>query len=394
MINLIPRDLWEFRLEDLFSSFINQIIASANNSPKNIYIDELGNCLPVSSGRAALAVAIKSLALRPQARIGVPLFCCPVVFETIKKTGGKPVFIDCDQDTYCLSIRDLEKKIKSLDCLLVVHMFGHAADMDGILDIASGIPVIEDCAQALGSKYAGKMLGSYGKVSIFSFRSGKYISAGEGGAIFSADPVMFNMCINNVHGLPKPTLTEEIKHIFTNYLKSCLRRRPLYGIIGRRIWYAANKHGRIGREESLSIRKIYMSDYNLIIKRLKNINSMVLRQRNIADVYLRELRLDPEMLSWEKPKSYYNRIYFPIKFSSRKVRDEMAKALLELNIDSMKYLDQLATIARKYFGYDGGCQISEDLAERTLCIPCYYRLKESEVEKIIKSINCCWSRFS
>ncbi len=394
MIQLIPRDLWEYSLGDLLSNFIYQIDASAKDSSEYIFIDELGNCLPVCSGRVALAVAIKSLSLRPKARIGVPLFCCPVVFETIKQAGGQAVFIDCDQDTYCLSIKDLEKKIKFLDCLIVVHMFGHAADIDRIIDIARGIPVIEDCAQALGSKYADRRLGSYGTASIFSFRSGKYISAGEGGAIFSSDPVVFSMCNNIVHTLPKPNLSGEIKHLFTNYFKSCLRRRPLYGIIGRRIWYAANKHGRIGREESLLISKIHRSDYKLITKRLQYINYMVSRQRYIANLYLRELRLDPEMLSWERPKSYYNRIYFPIKFSSKKVRDRMADALLENNIDCMKYLDGLVPVARKYFGYLGGCQISEELSERTLCIPCYYRLKEFEVERIVHSINYCWNKFS
>ena len=73
----------------------------------------------------------------------------------------------------------LEKKREDLAALIVVHMFGHPAHMDEIRKVAAGIPIIEDCAHSLFSKYKGTYTGLLSTASFFSFRSGKYVSAGE-----------------------------------------------------------------------------------------------------------------------------------------------------------------------------------------------------------------------
>jgi len=91
-------------------------------------------------------------------------------------------------ENYCLSPADLKDKISSLKAIVLVHMFGHPADMEPILATCDGIPVIEDCAQSLFGKYKGTYTGFLSGYSFFSFRSGKYISAGEGSALFLKDP--------------------------------------------------------------------------------------------------------------------------------------------------------------------------------------------------------------
>ncbi|MGC8893094.1 MAG: DegT/DnrJ/EryC1/StrS family aminotransferase [Candidatus Saccharicenans sp.] len=392
MKNVIPRDLWDYRIGDLFYQLLYEIGAVGGNHEKYLHIKGLGKCLPISSGRAALVIAIKSLRLPPGARIGVPLFCCPVVFEAIERAGGQPVFIDCDKDTFCLSVNDLEKKVKNLNGLIVVHMFGNPANMDEILYTARNIPVIEDCAQALGSRYNNKALGQFGKISMFSFRSGKYISAGEGGAIFSNDQKIHEECARIVRLLPKPNIINEIKHLIMTATKSYFRQRPLYGLIGRRIWGSISNYGKISKRESISLSTIYKSDLALIKKRLRFLDMMVQNQRKIASIYLQELEIDKDMMCWEKPSTYYNRFYFPITFPSKQMRDRMAEFLLINNIDSMKYLDGLIPVARKHFGYEGGCPVSETLSERVLNLPCYYNLAEHEVEMIIKAFNSSWNK--
>ena len=123
----------------------------------------------------------------PAPQVGVPLFCCSVVFDAICQAGLTPRFIDSSVDDYNLSIEDLQKKRSGLAAVVPVHMFGKPADMDAIDAAAEGIPVIEDCAQSLLSTYKGRLTGLLSTVSFFSFRCGKYISAGEGSAIICRD---------------------------------------------------------------------------------------------------------------------------------------------------------------------------------------------------------------
>lgn len=102
-------------------------------------------------------------------------------------------------------------------------MFGQVADMPAILKIMQDKPVIEDCAQSLGSSINGKLTGKFGSISIFSFRSGKYINAGEGAAIYCREPELKMRLGNDIRSLHEPAQSEEIKHVVETYLRSQLK---------------------------------------------------------------------------------------------------------------------------------------------------------------------------
>jgi dTDP-4-amino-4,6-dideoxygalactose transaminase len=102
--------------------------------------------------------------------------------------GGNPKFVDINSDTYCLDNDDLTEKIsKSTRAIIPVQLFGGCADMDFITGIAKdyGAYVIEDAAQALGTKYKGQFAGTIGDCGIFSFNQSKLISCGEGGMLIT-----------------------------------------------------------------------------------------------------------------------------------------------------------------------------------------------------------------
>ena len=155
----------------------------------------------------------------------MPLYCCPVVFRAIALAGCVARFIDVDDSTFCMSAKDLAAKRSELDAVIAVHMFGNMCDMPRLQAAASDIPFIEDCALSLGSELAGRMAGSFGAISIFSFRSGKYLSVGEGGALFSNDAGARSKAAEFIAGLPAPTFVEEVLHIAKAYLKSRLRSK-------------------------------------------------------------------------------------------------------------------------------------------------------------------------
>ena len=158
MIGLIPGEYWEHRFSDLLRGF------AAAMGPKKQrempYVSGMGKFIPVRSGRAALVAALKALNLPLGARIGVPLYCCPVVFKAIVAAGCKARFIDIDPATYCMSAGDLFAKRSQVDAVIAVHMFGNLCNIPGLEEAVPGKPIIEDCAQSLGSKLNGRMAGS------------------------------------------------------------------------------------------------------------------------------------------------------------------------------------------------------------------------------------------
>ena len=185
-VNLIPRNNWDDGWDALLSATaaIYHHVEEAPNVANLFQQDPIWT----NAGRTSLYAILVALELPAGSEVGVPLFCCSVVFDAIAQAGLRPRFIDSNTEDYNLSVEDLRNKRSDLAAVIPVHMFGKPADMDAINDAANGIPVIEDCAQAILSTYRGRPAGLLSTVSFFSFRCGKYISAGEGSAIICKDP--------------------------------------------------------------------------------------------------------------------------------------------------------------------------------------------------------------
>jgi dTDP-4-amino-4,6-dideoxygalactose transaminase len=388
MINLLPRDNWEYSLVDL----VHGLAASAGRreQPEKIHIAQLGGCIPVNSGRAGLVAAIKALDLPPGACVGVPLYCCPIVFSAISSAGCTMRFIDIEPDTFCMSPQDLTRKRQGIDAVIAVHMFGNICDIGKLREVIRDIPIIEDCAQALGSKIGARMAGSLGTVSFFSFRSGKYLSAGEGGALFTDDPRIESRIIELIGDMPVPTRVEEFSHIVKIYIKSKLRRKPLYGLVGHLLWDVYNRKFSSEDNSDILLMQIHLADLKLIKKRLFFLNEYIDKQRSNAEIYSTVMELDPAMLCTEKPGTFYNRCYFPITFSSREQRDFMATHLLGRGIDTMKFIDDVVKVAERHYGYRGGCPVSEQLSKSVLVIPNYHTLGKTDVQRVADIVSQGW----
>jgi perosamine synthetase len=162
------------------------------------------------SGTAALHLALVSCGIGPGSIVVAPALTFVATANPVSYVGASPVFMDCD-DSLCMDMEKLEAYFseecvfkggslvdKSLGlpvkAVLVTHVFGNCADMEGLVHIAGkyGVAVIEDAAEAVGSfyvsgKYAGKMLGTIGDVGAYSFNGNKIITTGGGGMLVSGD---------------------------------------------------------------------------------------------------------------------------------------------------------------------------------------------------------------
>lgn len=152
----------------------------------------------LSSGTAALHLALIILGVKSGDEVLVSTFTFSASVNPIVYQGACPVFIDSETDTWNMDPVLLEKALKDraakntlhkVKAIVVVHLYGMPAKMDEIMEVANryDIPVIEDAAEALGSKYKDKPLGSFGKMGILSFNGNKIITTSGGGALLSND---------------------------------------------------------------------------------------------------------------------------------------------------------------------------------------------------------------
>ena len=313
------------------------------------------------------------------------------MLKAIEHADCQPQFIDVESDTFCISAQDLTNKIDQVDAVIAVHMFGNMSDMQALRAITKDKPIIEDCAQALDSRIGDSIAGSFGDIAFFSFRSGKYLSAGEGGAVFSVNEEFRDSIGKSIKSLQDASKLNDIVHTFKTYIRSKLRSKPLYGLVGYQLWALYNKSINPSTNASIIINNIYKSDHAIAARRIKSIDDAITKQRDNALFYAQNLKLEQGMTCTEKPGVFYNRYIYPIIFPSQKQRDLMAKYMYIHGIGAIKPYHDIAAIATKYHGYRGDCPVSEKIAERVLAIPSHYHLREKERQYIAGCLNEGWA---
>ncbi len=149
------------------------------------------HCIGVGNGTDALEIALEALNLPAGSEVIVPANSFIASSEAVTRAGLKVVFCDVDVGSMIMTPETIEKAITdNTSALMVVHLYGHPCDMDGIIALAEkhNLRVIEDCAQAHGAECRGKRIGARGDFGTFSFYPGKNLGAyGDGGALVAND---------------------------------------------------------------------------------------------------------------------------------------------------------------------------------------------------------------
>lgn len=136
----------------------------------------------VASGSAALELALLALGVGAGDEVIVPSYVCDALWHAVRRRGATPVLADADPLTLSLSAKDAAARVTPRTrAVIVPHAFGLAVDLEPFL--ALGVPVVEDCAQALGAVVDGRPAGSRGAVAVCSFYATKMVATGEGGAV-------------------------------------------------------------------------------------------------------------------------------------------------------------------------------------------------------------------
>lgn len=223
-----------------------------------------------SSGTAALHLGLLALGVGPGDEVLVPSYTCASVLQAVQHAGARTRLLDIDEETMNVTgptvRRELTKRTKAV---IVTHTFGFPAPLDELLRV--GVPVIEDCALALGATYDGRPVGSMGTLSVFSMYATKVICAGEGGMVCTDD-------------------------------RDIIRRvRDLNGPDQREDWQGRYNY------------KLSDLAAGLALKQIRRLPSLIARRRAIAARYLRAFKTCPVEFQHSVPKAEPNYYRFVVR---------------------------------------------------------------------------------
>ena len=183
--------------------YVAEAIRSGWVSSSGSYIDEfqslfaayhgMKHCVALANGTAALEVSLHSIGIEEGDEVIIPSFTIMSLAIAVLRVGATPRLVDVNSDTWNITADGVKSVLTNKTrAIIVVHGFGHPVDMDPILEIARehNLKVIEDTAESIGSRYKGKLCGTMGDISSFSFYANKLITTGEGGCILTNDDVV------------------------------------------------------------------------------------------------------------------------------------------------------------------------------------------------------------
>ena len=322
------------------------------------------NVAALNSGTAAIHLALILLGVNAGDEVIASSFTFSATINPIIYLGATPILIDSESDTWNMCPEILESAIKSRlsagkkpKAIIVVHLYGMPANLGKIMDIANRyeIPVIEDAAEALGSRYKGRLVGTFGKIGVFSFNGNKIITTSGGGAIMSDDEEL----IMKARFLSKQARDEA----------------PYY------------QHSHIGYNYRLS--NILAS---IGIGQMEVINERIRQRRDNFNFYKKNLGEVEGISFLEEPdNSYFSNHWLttilidPIK--TGKTLIELQAVLEKENIESRPLWKpmHLQPVFSSYPAFING--ISEERFSRGLCLPSGSNMSDEDRLRILNNIN-------
>lgn len=339
----------------------------------------------VSSGKAALAIILGALsALRPERDEAIiPAYTCYSVPSAVKKAGLKIRPCDIDIDTFDFDHDGLEKTAsdKTL-CIIPDHLFGIPADLDGIRAVCkkNSAFLVEDASQAMGSRYKGRLSGTFGDVGFFSFGRGKNVTCGSGGAILTDSDEIAGAIDRTYSSLPSPGLIEDATGFAKMALMTILVRPWLFWLP------SALPFLRLGET-------IFYTDFT--IKRLSAMQAGFLRGWNglleETNGVRREnsLELARGLGALEAPKDPVSFLRFPVLVKNRALRDRLLKAGKEqgLGISAMypAPVNEIPEISEEMKGL--AFPNAKAVSERLLTLPTHHLLHKKDMERICGALK-------
>lgn len=331
------------------------------------------HAISVSSGTAGLHLVMRGLDIGPGDEVITTPFSFIASANSILYVGAKPVFVDIDPRSLNLDPEKVEKAITpKTKAILAVEVFGNTCHMQRLAQIARNyeIPFIEDCCEALGGTYHGEPVGSFGRAGVFGFYQNKQITTGEGGMIVTDDDHLADLCRSmRNQGRVEISSPDSISYAGSGSA-----------------WLS---HERLGYNYRLS--EIACA---LGIAQMERIDEILSARRHVAGLYIQKL-MDCEdlMLPNVESPDEMSWFVFVVRLTDQYgvvERDRIIKGIRRHDIGAANYFPciHLQPFYRQQFDYEKGTfPISESVSQRSIALPFYNRMDDTQVELVIHTLK-------
>ena len=341
--------------------YVNECLDTSWISSRGRFVDEFERCFAsrigvehsasVCNGTVALHLALMALGIGPGDEVIVPTLTYIASANAVAYTGATPIFVDSLRDTWQIDPEDVRRNITPRTrAIMPVHLYGQACDMDTLMAIAQEhrLFIVEDCAEAFGTLYKGRHVGTFGDISTFSFFGNKTITTGEGGMVVSNDK----------------TLIERSRHLKGQGLAA--HREYWHDVVGYN-YRMTNIEAAIG------------------LAQLERADDFISRKRDLAQRYAAALRGLPIEVHAEAPDTVHSYWMFSILVEHANLRDPLRKHLAEAGIETRPLFYPMHTMpmySRNYRKHN----VAEDLAWRGINLPSWPGLGNEQVSTICNEI--------
>jgi perosamine synthetase len=312
-------------------------------------------CVTCSNGTAALIIALKACGIKKNDEVIVPDISFASTINAVINIGAKPVICEVDKETWCLDVKKIENRIsKKTKAIIPVHIYGNACNMRDIIRIKKKYKlfIIEDAAEAIGTTYDDKYVGTFGDVGCFSFFANKVITTGEGGCCITSNKKIY----------------ENLKKWKNNGLSD---KKKYYPILPGYNFKITNIQSALGLAQLINIKKF-------------------IRKRN-------EIRKLYE-------EGFVNNEFFKNQYISKNIKksewlytvlvqktniDKLSKFMQKEGIETRRifYPYHQIKIYKKYLPKNFDKKNSSFIHKYGLSLPTYNDLKNNEINKIILTIK-------
>jgi len=317
------------------------------------------HAIAVSSGTAALHLALMAVDVGSNNEVIIPDFTYPATANVVEQLKAKPVLVDIDLKTFNIDVSKIESKItKRTKAIIPVHLFGQPAQMNMISRIARKhkLFVIEDAACALGAKYNGRFCGTFGDMGCFSFHPRKVITAGEGGMILTNNlKIAQKLRSLRNHGLEVSKQKSDFIYAGLNYRMTDL-------------------HAAIGIEQMKKLKRIIRSrariaaQYSSLLKNISWVGT-------------------PDVVSGSSPVFQSYVVLLKGKGTKRdRLISHLRKKGIEATIGTYS-VHRLIYYKSKYRLKPSEFKSSYTAYQNSLSLPIYHGLKDKDIRSIIQAIK-------